>query len=371
MNMKDQFKLSALAYLLVVVFIVSGNQNVLAQSTTPAPAQTSGKFRIDLQVLDRKGGLVQDLKAGDITLLVDKQPVKLDEFRVVESTVVKSFDPSDASAPAKVSSEPAQVIIVLDAVNMYLQQVNLVQEQLKRYLLSNDAKMAAPTQLVFYKSSGIELGPMTMDGNALLAALEKQGPMLRTQRSSQGDYGNLERYQTSLKRFLQLEKYFTKLPGKKVMLWLGPGWPIIPSDYMQFNAEFQNGNYQIVTEQLNQLRENRMTVYSVRPDSGNEANTYYFEQFLKPVKKKQDVNAGDLAVQVLAVESGGRVTEPSNDMAKAIADCVQEAGSYYSLSFTPVVSGKALTYHSIEVKVNRPDVKVRTTTGYYETGPSQ
>ncbi len=364
--MKNQLKLSGLIYLLLVVFIMSGAQRMLAQSAVAAPAQTTGKFRIDVVVQDKKGNLVRDLKAGEVTVLVDKQPVKLDEFRVVESTVVKSYDPSDASAAGKVSSEPAQVIIVLDAVNMYLQQVNIVQEQLKRYFLSNDARMTVPTQLVFFKSSGIELGPMTMDGNALLASMEKQGAMLRTQRSSQGDNGNMELYEVSLNRFQQIEKYFSKLPGRKEILWLGPGWPIIPSDYILFNADLHTMSYATVTAQLNLLREKRITVYSVRPDSGNPENTYYHERFLKPVKRKQDVDTGNLAVQVLAIESGGRVTEPSNDMAKAIQSCVDEAGSYYSLSFAPVVSGKALTYHSIEVKVNRADVKVRTTTGYYE-----
>ena len=37
-----------------------------------------------------------------------------------------------------------------------------------------------------------------------------------------------------------------------------------------------------------------------------------------------DLDSGSLALQVLAVQSGGRVLNPSNDLASQIADCLED-----------------------------------------------
>lgn len=365
--MKSQLKLRVLVSLLLGVFCVCGAQSVLAQSAAAAgPAQGSGRFKIDVQVRDKKGSAITGLKPGDFTLLIDKQPVKMDELRVVENTVVTSYDLTNPGAAAKTSMEPVQVVLVLDAVNDWLQEVNLIREQLKRYFSMNGGHLPAPTQLVLYKSSGMQLGPVTMDGNVLEAMLEKESPMLRTQRSSQGSDGERERFETSLKSFTQLAQYLSKTPGRKQIIWLGLGWPIVQIANMQFNAQFLDQAYASETAMLNQLRENRLTVYNVRMEADSRLNSRFYEEFLKPVQRKKDADSASLAVQVFSVWSGGRVTDPSNDMASSISICAEEAASYYSVSFAPVVSGKALTYHSIEVKVARPDAKARTVVGYYE-----
>ncbi len=73
-------------------------------------------------------------------------------------------------------------------------------------------------------------------------------------------------------------------------------------------------------------------------------------------------------MQVLAINSGGIVTDPSNDLAGQITRCVDDANSYYTLRYTPTETGKPFTYHSIDVKVNRPGLVARAIAGYYE-GP--
>jgi hypothetical protein len=73
---------------------------------------------------------------------------------------------------------------------------------------------------------------------------------------------------------------------------------------------------------------------------------------------------GDLALQVLAVQSGGRVSS-GNDVAEEIARCVQDANAYYVITFAPPAADGPNEYHALEVKMGQPHLKAQTTTGYY------
>ena len=55
----------------------------------------------------------------------------------------------------------------------------------------------------------------------------------------------------------------------------------------------------------------------------------------------------------------------TNDLAAAIATCAADAGDYYVLSFDARKSQKPNEYHSIEIKVEKPNATVRTRTGFY------
>ena len=91
-----------------------------------------------------------------------------------------------------------------------------------------------------------------------------------------------------------------------------------------------------------------------------------------------------LTRKVLAVDTGGRVMEPTDDPAantndysltgfkvnsdlvQQINSCVQEAGTYYTLSFDPSHANHPDEYHDLKVRINRPGLTARTTTGYYD-----
>ena len=80
------------------------------------------------------------------------------------------------------------------------------------------------------------------------------------------------------------------------------------------------------------MRQSRTTLYSVDSLSSESSLPHgvYYQNFLKPVTSAKDTESGNLALPVLAVQSGGRVLNGSNDLASEIASCVAEAGVYYS-----------------------------------------
>jgi hypothetical protein len=97
--------------------------------------------------------------------------------------------------------------------------------------------------------------------------------------------------------------------------------------------------------------------------SGVNPETY--KDFLSGVKSFHDADSGNLALQVLAIQSGGRVTDPNNDIAGQIAACVADANDLYSLSFVPRHAKHENEYHELRVRVAQPGAIARATSGFY------
>jgi len=108
-------------------------------------------------------------------------------------------------------------------------------------------------------------------------------------------------------------------------------------------------------------------LYSIDPlgtqDISNRA--FNWQAYLKPVSKPNQAEWGDIALQVLAVQSGGLALTANNDLAGMLRQCVGDLQAYYELSFTPVIDQKKNTYHSIEVRVTKSGMSARTRLGYY------
>jgi hypothetical protein len=75
---------------------------------------------------------------------------------------------------------------------------------------------------------------------------------------------------------------------------------------------------------------------------------------------------GNLGLPVLAVQSGGRVFNTSNDLETAVEDCVADASAYYILSFDSLPADQQDENHALQVTVDKPGMTVRTRTGYYD-----
>jgi VWFA-related protein len=116
------------------------------------------------------------------------------------------------------------------------------------------------------------------------------------------------------------------------------------------------------------LRRARMTLYNIDPLGTMNAGTLGssdYKQFIKPVKKAEQADNGNLALQVLASQSGGRVLNSSNDLAGEIATCVADANGYYVVSFEGLAGDGPNEYHALEIKIGKPGLTARTRSGYY------
>ncbi len=69
--------------------------------------------------------------------------------------------------------------------------------------------------------------------------------------------------------------------------------------------------------------------------------------------------------QTVAENTGGRAIVNTNDFAPGITQIFRENSSYYLVGYTPANVKADGTFRRIDVKVNRPDVEVRTRRNYY------
>ena len=77
------------------------------------------------------------------------------------------------------------------------------------------------------------------------------------------------------------------------------------------------------------------------------------------------MQVGNLALQVLALQSGGRVLNSSNDITGEIARAAADGDAFYTLQIKSAPAEHANEYHSITVGVDMPGATALARTGYY------
>ncbi len=115
------------------------------------------------------------------------------------------------------------------------------------------------------------------------------------------------------------------------------------------------------------IREANVTIYAVNPLGAqqNPGWTFYYESFVKGIRKPSQVDPGDLGLQVLAIQSGGLVLNSSNDVSGLLQRCMDDLKAYYEITYTAPPPDAPDQFHQIDVNVNVPNVTARTINGYY------
>lgn len=330
---------------------------------SPSPAArtaTDRRVTLDVQVTDKSGVPIRGLQQQDFTLLDDKQPQKIVSFQAV-----------DAGAAAK-SDPPVEIILVADSINTAFHNVAYERDEVNKFLLQNGGKLAWPVRFVMFTDAGTKIqSGSSRDGNALAAVYDQYQLGLRSanQSRSGGFYGATERIDLSLKALMSVVEFEKTRPGRKLMIWFSRGWPMLSDTSSPFTSKGEQQTFHWVVSVSTELRQARITLYSVDPvglaNAGQLRSTYY-EDFLRGVKSPSNVLPGNLGLPVLAVQSGGRVFNTSNDLETAIADCVADASVYYVLSFDSLPADQPDEYHALQVTVDKPGLRARTRTGYYD-----
>ena len=222
--------------------------------------------------------------------------------------------------------------------------------------------------MAIFTDTGTQIEPsFTTDGNALGQELDKQVIGLRDLRRSAGFYGAEERLQLSLKTLDQLVSREAGEPGRKFLLWVSPGWPLLGGPNVQLTNKDQQQLFNEVVAFSNALRRANITMYVVDPIGAGEGvgRTTYYQQYVKGIKKASQADPADLGAQVLAEQTGGLYLAGNNDIGAQMKQCFDEAKAYYEIGFQPAPADGPNQYHSLSVRVAEPRLVARTRQGYY------
>ncbi len=324
--------------------------SLLSATVLLAQPATTSRVSLDVVVTAKSGPPVGDLQQADFRILDNKAPRPIVSFRAVTAT-----------------QGPIHIFVVMDAVNSPFQRLAYVRQQIDKFLHANGGRLAQPVSLAFFTDKGTEVGQnFTTDGNQLSEVLEHYESGLRSiHRSSQWEAN--DRFQLSLNALGGLVAQAAKLPGRKLIFWVSPGWPLLAGPGVHLDGKQTNQIFSTIVGVSTQLRQAGVTLYAVDPLGAAEGvgRQFYYEDFLKGVSKPGQVSLGDLSLQVLAQQSGGFALHGDNDISALLEKCMLDAGAYYELSFDVPPADHRDEYHSLEVQVMKPGLTARTRTGYY------
>ncbi len=334
------------------------------QHQTPASLPARGeahRIALDVVVNDRSGKPVPGLEQRDFTVLSDKTRQDILSFQAISGT-------SSAAKEGSSAQEETKIVLLLDTVNTSFQSVSYEREQIERFLRQSNAQLPQPISIMLFTDTGTQiLSGFSRDRDGLIAALEKSKIQLRILRRSAGFYGAVERFQLSLRTLQSLTAREATYPGRKLLIWISPGWPLLTGPRVELTPREQQGLFQSIVQTSQALRQARVTLYSVDPVGAGDTGfrTFYYEEFLKGVSAPNQAEAGNLGLQVLADQSGGLVLTSSNDVAGQIARCAQDATAYYRISIAAATTEHRDEYHKLQVVIDKPGLTARTSTGYY------
>ena len=329
------------------------------QNSLPAARKSKGAIQVDVVVSGRDGKPVAGLHRVDFRLLDDKH-----------LTPIAGFQAWGGSKPLP----PTQIILAIDAVNISFMRLALSRAAVGQFLRENGGDLVHPVSILWLTDEGIvPQGPPSKDGNAVAAALDATESRLRMLNREAGDWGAIERFEMSLQMLDQIVQRQQGQPGRKLLIWVGPGWPMLDSPEMEQTWKEQESLFQSIVALTTDMRLEQIVLSSVSTDI-DDIDANFYEAFLGGVKSPNDTYLPDLALKALAVKSGGRVEGPSNDLKSEIDACVQDAEAFYTLSFRPPPVERPAEYHDIKVEVEGPGtpkgkLSGRTVTGYYYTPP--
>ena len=246
------------------------------------------------------------------------------------------------------------------------------------------------------KMSAPSLAGSNGDNVAALGDARGGHGLKNASRSLQG-YNQMEAIRTeervifTLDALSAISRAISGYPGRKNLLWLSGGFPIrIGPQYGGIDPWRNEKDFdESLTMASALLADSRVAVYPVdirgaqargvdnsvsttassaftgviAGDAQNTVSTDGYSNLLAlQAAGHFDENATMFEV---AKETGGRAFVNSNDLGDSILRSISDGTSYYTVAFAPPKTDEKPAYHSIDVKLNRPDTKLSYRRGYY------
>lgn len=326
----------------------------------PSTHETRG-IHLDVVVTAKSGPPVSDLMEQDFTVLDNGAAQKITSF------------------VADGMGAPTGVVIVLDGLNAGSRATEIERQEIEKFLTVDGGRLAHPTSVAILADKGLGLPEEpSSDGNAISGAMQKR--MVQAGVGRHADRLPAELFRLSIAGLGQLISKERDEPGRKIVIWVSPGWPTLSG----LRASQDKEAYGMVVQLTRQLREARMTLYSLDPSRPGVADLARGGKDPSPaqahspggegdaVKGGDDASGagwGNLALPALAMQTGGLALRGGEDVATQLQKCAGDAAAYYEISFVPVVSGQPNEYHRLEVRVAKPGLSARTQSGYYAQAP--
>jgi VWFA-related protein len=323
---------------------------------TVTPSAQPQTIHLDVLVKDQSGMPAPGIPEQFFTVLDNGQPQKLVSFKAVDT----------GNNP-----DAVHVLIVMDMINTGYHSVTWGREQLSEYLGQEVGSLHNRTSIAVMTEDGLKtMNGSSIDGNQLQVEFRKIATDLRPVTQAAGWAGLEQLWSQSLGQFNEILALETARPGRKLVLFISPGWPMMGGIGSEEAVKERRSDFGMIVGMTDSIRDARTAIYLIDPFelgdnyTGNH-NPFYYQDFLKPMTKPADATYPYLGMGVFAIHSGGRVLVTGKDITGELSDVMRDAGSYYELTYATPPAGGPNLYHAIKVQVNQPGAFVQTISGYY------
>jgi len=371
---------------------------------------TSRLVVVDVVVTDKNEQTIKVLQQGDFTLREDGKPQTITGFEVHAADAPVRMQPKPKLAPnlyTNAIAGPADApvnILLIDAVNSAQMDQMATRKAVVRFLttlppgqrlavfvLGNQLRMlqdftsdtdklllAAQAYKPEMTLAQLQASDVAETAEFLSSASSNASPpsiaALYQMLSDEAGFAQSRRINETLVAFKQLIRAANGYPGRKNLIWLSAGFPLLlrPNSnpitaYTDFTREF--------TEISNMMTAAKVAVYPVDirglvPGGVPASSAMGMGKGQNFSRGFSEVNADALSdsqatMRELAAETGGRAFCNRNDVDVAMKRAVELGSTYYTLTYAPSDTKWNGAFRKIKVETPRKDVKLAYREGYY------
>lgn len=355
-----------------------------AQSTPQQPdqnlpiytlQQTVQAVVLDVVVTDRDGHPVPGLTVKDFTVTEDKAPQRIDLFEPpTDHTLPPTAAGKEGDALVRASGSSPLTLILLDEISTSPEDLYYARHQTADFLAKQPATLPTPTTLLALTGKNLRvLADYTTSRDRLLAAVkaDKEPPawyMLRDRQPGYETTGlvtSFDRLRTDLSTLVEIARTTESHPGRKNLIWIGPGLPALNS-LQAIDRTARDTIREAVLRCSTALLHSRLTLSTVDPKGLVVGTT----ELIVPsaagtiITNGGDPALGELSFEQLALQTGGQVRRMRNDVDVEIQQVTATGAQYYTLSYYPTDKDFNGKYRQIRVTLADPNLRAHNREGY-------
>lgn len=351
---------------------------------------------VDALVTDERGNFVRDLTAADFEVLEDGKPQKISAFSIVNLPIERPDAPLFARSPIEPDVRTNRdefngrvFVLVMDDLNTHWQRTPRVRaaarQFIERYMGANDIAAVVHTggsaNGAQEFTSSTRLLTRAVDAfigrKARSATLEKIDDYNRMRGLPDAgpprDMSENERAQNArntLGTLKNVAEYLSGIRGRrKAVVFFSEG-----IDYDTTNTIQNRWASEILEDTRRTIAEAtraNVSFYSVDPRglagfedaieiTGGlpEDNSLGMTNMLDELRRSQD------SLRWISEDTGGFAAVNRNDFRETFSRILEENSTYYVLGYYPANERRDGRFRSVDVRVNRPGVRVRARKGY-------
>jgi VWFA-related protein len=383
---------------------VLAGASLLAQGQPPqqqAPIFKSGVdvIRLDVTVIDKDRKPVRGLLAENFTVLENGKPqriVAVNEMAAAEQDPTPSawmrMVPPDVAANdlTDMAGDGRFVAIVMDDWNIPFDDHEMIlnARAVGRYLV--DALSPSDVAAVVFPQQAGKTQDFTSDRQKLISAIDKFDPpevkFIERRPMGPGPGGgdmpqrfapvlmrsDCQRSQPTVPTLDTVVSRLAAVPNRrKTVILVSVGLPLTFADTRGCPGELGS----IMKDVFRRAQQANVNIHSIDP-AGYDGYSRYLQNPIRrggrPAESTMPMQAADKAarlrrdfLEITADHTGARAIVNTNDLSYEIDRLLVQASSYYLVGYQTSNGQPDGKFRRIEVKVNKPNLTVRTRSGFY------